>query len=292
MKKTSFLFALVAVGCMALFVVMSCQTAVTPGPVLSALTLANSSGTALTSGATTASRVLTVSGTVDEVTITSFTLTVNTVSMSVPVTSGAFSQKITLNEGSNSISISFTNAAGGTTISNWTITASITGGAYGIWAQLTWDTTSDMDLHLNKSTGAIADGTDCYYSQKAPNWDGSGSNTPGADTIAYPANPVLDYDNTTSYGPENTVLQTPTNGQSYSVKVRAYGGSATPTVRIYKSGTLVKTYTCPRAITSTGGTGGAKEVWSVCTISWSGGAGTITDVNTIGTSSLSTKDTK
>ena len=283
MKKYFILVSIVAVVAFAsLFLINGCQQAANvPGPVISTLNIIDSTGI-ISSGSTTNSRVLTIYGTLEDTSITTLEMTVNSVAMKVPVNSGLFSQGVSLVRGLNTIIVSVSNAAGGTTISTLTVTANIV--PYGIRAQLTWDTYSDMDLHFNQAVGTMEDSTDCYYSNKAPNWDGTGSNIPGSDVILYPGNPVLDVDNVTAYGPENTVLETPVSGQSYWVRVRAYSGTATPTVRIYINDVLAKTYVASQQLTGIG----LERVWRVCNIAWSGTTGAVTDVDTYGTSSLKT----
>jgi hypothetical protein len=70
--------------------------------------------TSPTDGSLTNSATITVAGTIDDLTITSATLTLNGVDTNIPVSAGSFSYEVSLIDGLNNISVSATDAAGNT----------------------------------------------------------------------------------------------------------------------------------------------------------------------------------
>lgn len=115
----------------------------------------------------------------------------------------------------------------------------------GFYVQMSWDTTTDLDLHLLDGNAKIFENPgDCNFCNMWPEWGGSGN----AD------NPSLDWDTVTEgYGPETITIDSPASGK-YSALVHYYGegGSAdcwgqcppaTATVDIYLNGAIVASYT-------------------------------------------------
>ena len=93
----------------------------------------------------------------------------------------------------------------------------------------------DVDLHVhNANNTAWFNGDDCYYGNLRPAW--------GA---------VLDFDNTSTVGPENTRLDAPAVGSSYVVGVHNYARAQgrVATVQIFCGSTTSTTGHCrgPRA---------------------------------------------
>lgn len=153
-----------------------------------------------------------------------------------------------------------------------------------IHVQLSWSTNgTDVDLHFIKPGGTFAvtpatDSGDCGYSNKTPDWNGNGiRNEANGGAINDPQDPALDVDNTSGYGPENTVIQTPPDG-TYTVKVYYYSdhghGATVPTLKIWINGTLTKTYTLSATYNDNAN-------WTPCTVTVSGGSCTVTDVGTL-----------
>ena len=100
-----------------------------------------------------------------------------------------------------------------------------------IHVELTWDAgDADMDLHFLQSGYSFNEEPgDCCWCNKNPAWGDSGT----AD------DPLLALDNRVGFGPENTKLYAPADGE-YPIKVHYYedngGGTSTATVTIWISG--------------------------------------------------------
>jgi hypothetical protein len=136
------------------------------------------------------------------------------------------------------------------------------------YVQLSWDSASDLDLHLLESGGRVFDSpTDCNYCDANPAWGVAG----GAD------NPSLDWDAIDGFGPETTTIEAPSPGL-YTVDVHYYGKDgfdtcvncpvSNATVSIYIDGELAASY--ESTLTDDG------DLWSVATIDWP--SGKITEV--------------
>jgi uncharacterized protein YfaP (DUF2135 family) len=98
----------------------------------------------------------------------------------------------------------------------------------GLHVQLTWDTSSnDIDLHLARNGTNWCSNDDCYYGGRNPNWGGGD------------ANPSLDIDDLSGFGPENITIERPNDG-NYTVGVDFYSGSVpcTTTIKIFIGGQL------------------------------------------------------
>jgi hypothetical protein len=120
-----------------------------------------------------------------------------------------------------------------------------------LWIELTWDRNNDMDLHLIHPTagpwgnaGSWGNNAwDCNFRQRTPSW-GTAQQSPN-----------LDRDDIGGRGPENTRINTPQNGLSYTIGVHMYSWSASPTpvlstLKLYCGGVLVTTQT--RAVSRVG----------------------------------------
>jgi hypothetical protein len=111
---------------------------------------------------------------------------------------------------------------------------------------------SDVDLHLVRPGGAYFTDSDCYYSNKHPDWG-----QPGIDCD----DPQLDVDCITQCTVEHINLNKLENG-TYSVKVHYYSdhgqGPTTATVSVWLQGT-VRTFSNVLS---------DDQVWDVCTIDW------------------------
>lgn len=128
------------------------------------------------------------------------------------------------------------------------------------------------DLRIVLTWGASPSDLDSYL------W------VPGGSTIAYNSQgslssapfAQLDADDTTGFGPETVIISQLSAG-TYSFAVQALGGGnfvpAETTVRVYDSNGLVREFTPPA---------GSGEWWRVFTLN--GSSGSITTVNTIGSS--------
>jgi hypothetical protein len=87
---------------------------------------------------------------------------------------------------------------------------------------LTWETEGDVDLHLIAPGGSYFLQNDCYFGNRNPDW--------GVEEFTLD-NPMLDFDNTSGYGPETIVLPQPIDGL-YAVVVHYYSAwsvDVTPT---------------------------------------------------------------
>jgi hypothetical protein len=107
----------------------------------------------------------------------------------------------------------------------------------GFHVQLTWDASvNDIDLHVARGASPDWCSTDdCYFGNcvsSGLDWDGAGGTGTDGD-------PTLDIDDLSGYGPENTNIENPVNGQ-YTVGVDYWGGSQSTfvTIKIFLGGAL------------------------------------------------------
>ena len=147
---------------------------------------------------------------------------------------GSFSQEIPLQVGTTVITVTAIDENGGSGEDSVEVTR--TGTPEALTATLTWDTATDMDLHVMRGAGtAFFDSTDdCYFanclSSNGPDWGPEG-----------PAgNPVLDFDDTSGFGPENTRLDQVETDLVYQVGVDAFSGTAEVLVRVVFEGTSIE----------------------------------------------------
>nr|MBK7069045.1 hypothetical protein [Deltaproteobacteria bacterium] len=166
----------------------------------------------------------------------------------------------------------------GTDVSGRVITCmfTVTALPHGLRVQLSWNGTGDVDLHVhNANRTAWFNGDDCYYGNLRPAW--------GA---------VLDFDNTSNVGPENTRLDSPAVGATYTIGVHNYARAAgrVATVQIFCGSTTSTTPTATlmsRAFTL-GGSGNCanNDFWRVAQVTMTSATTcTVTPINTYTTGS-------
>ncbi|MBK6690471.1 MAG: choice-of-anchor D domain-containing protein [Deltaproteobacteria bacterium] len=155
---------------------------------------------------------------------------------------------------------------------------------HGLRATMSWDGTGDVDLHVTNSTSQpwFSSPSDCYYSNQSPIWDPVYAASTGP-------NPDLDFDNTSSFGPENTSIDQPTIGTTYTIGAHNFARSAgrIVTLEIFCGGTVVPTATfISRAlIGADAGNCTPNDFWTVATVVFTSATTcTVTPVNTYSTS--------
>jgi hypothetical protein len=142
--------------------------------------------------------------------------------------------------------------------------------------KLGWaDLGKDFDLHLIRPGGTIfgSDGSDCYYSNKTPQWGWTAGNYRCGD-------PKLDQDCITGCTEEQITLNTLKPG-TYSVKVHYYSdhgkGTGSPNISVSLYNTkdrkiINQSFGPPQELKQA-------QVWDVCTIDWP--SGIINPINTV-----------
>jgi uncharacterized protein YfaP (DUF2135 family) len=235
-------------------------------------------GTALGDGDTTTDTAIRISGTIVDGasgTPTAAYLTItageqsNTVSLTLGV-GGAFSLDVPLFAGDNYITVSGVYPDNSSCSQTKTIT-SLTDLAL-FRAQLTWDGSTDMDLHLVRPGGAYANGgggsDDCNYLNCKVGLEGTGTNSISWGTGGEEDDPKLDVDCIScGNGIENIWMNQITQDGEYKVYVDAYSGSETDvTVTISILGTAVGQVNCGSMQS-----GSATDSCFVGTITWVGG---------------------
>ncbi len=95
----------------------------------------------------------------------------------------------------------------------------VTAEGHGLRVTMTWDGSGDIDLHLNDTITQpwFGSSNDCYYANRTPIWD-------AASPASMGANPQLDFDNTSGFGPENTNIDIPLLNHPYTIGVHNYSG--------------------------------------------------------------------
>ena len=135
---------------------------------------------------------------------------------------------------------------------------------------LTWPALgTDVDLHLLRPGGQMDSDSDCYYSNKNPDWGAAGITCD---------DPSLDVDCITQCTVEHISLNKLENG-SYSVKVHYFSdhdkGPTSPSVTVWLQG--VSYSFGPQTLTD-------DDTWDVCTIDWPsktvGSRGAVTTLST------------
>jgi hypothetical protein len=162
----------------------------------------------------------------------------------------------------------------------------VTAVGHGLRVELTWDGMGDVDLHLHNSTmspwfsQSPGANDDCYYANRTPLWN-------GAQMPATGNNPQLDFDNTFANGPENTRIDVPVIGESYTIGVHNYRDSngRIATIQVYCGGVLMPTQTF-MSMPLLGSPGNAGQnndgsFWRVATVTFTTNTNcTITPINT------------
>ncbi|MEM6733529.1 MAG: hypothetical protein AAF658_18360, partial [Myxococcota bacterium] len=134
----------------------------------------------------------------------------------------------------------------------------------GLYAQLTWDQRTDLDLHLINTTdlAQVCGAQDCYFetckprSEVKPIW--SVVSGPGEG-----GNPNLDRDETIAFGPETITVQAPEPG-TYRLYVHAFSDRDSPdtslaSVRVVLGGQPVAEYV--RELQE-------NDLWAVADLEW------------------------
>ena len=249
-------------------------------------TTAEGASSTLNDGDTTTDTAINISGTVmgspgaAYLTITAGEQS-NTITLTV-AGDGTFSLNVPLFAGDNHITVSGVYADNSSCSQTITIT-SLTDLAL-FRAQLTWDGSTDMDLHLVRPGGAYSNGGggagDCNYSNCNVGLDGAGSNSISWGTGEEEDDPKLDVDCIScGNGIENIWMNQITEDGQYKVYVDAFSGSETDvTVTISILGTAVGQVNCGSM-----DSGSATDSCFVGTITWSGGTGGIGSFTPSGT---------
>jgi hypothetical protein len=161
----------------------------------------------------------------------------------------------------------------------------VTALGHGFRAELTWDGAGDVDLHVHDGNTGAAWYTfdDVYWNNKTPQWD-------AANPVATADNPSLDFDNTTADGPENTTIDFPVIGETYTVGVHNYTGAAgrIATIQLFCGSVTSPTRTFVSVPLSGPDVGNCttNTFWKVATVTFtSSNQCTITPINTYGQSS-------
>ncbi|MFC1478104.1 hypothetical protein ACFL57_01435 [Candidatus Margulisiibacteriota bacterium] len=171
------------------------------------------------SDVTVAGSTYTITGTVDDDTISEVVIDVNGSQANVSVTSGSFSYTVILRNGANTITVRASNAEGTGTA---TVTITSQAATMAIKATLTWDQgvasrniytgRVDMDLHMWKyNSGSYTKAWHCYFGDK---------------TITEEPAQNLDVDNTWGYGPENLRITSASANATYKIGVAYWSGAA------------------------------------------------------------------
>jgi len=167
-------------------------------------------------GATLTTNVVTVSGTVDDNSVSQATLTINGTSQTIAVSGGSFSNQAILSSGSNTIRVDASNSSGQSGYDEITVNCQIA--TVDIRVTLTWNTSgTDLDLWVTDPNGETV-----KFSNKVSEIGGE-----------------LDVDNRSGYGPENFTLEAgEAISGTYSVVVDYWSGnipsSATVTILLHE----------------------------------------------------------
>lgn len=235
-------------------------------------------GATLGDGATTTDTAINISGTIlGTPTEAYLTITAGEQSNTIALTlggGGSFSLNVPLFAGDNHITVSGIYADNSSCSQTITIT-SLTDLAL-FRAQLTWDGSTDMDLHLVRPGGGYSNGgggaDDCNYGNCNVGLEGTGTNSISWGTGGEEDDPKLDVDCIScGNGIENIWMNQITQDGQYKVYVDAYSGSETDvTVTISILGTAVGQVNCGSMAA-----GSATDSCFVGTITWVGGTGGI-----------------
>ncbi len=212
-------------------------------------------------GATIASRTITVTGTVSDLTITQATIDINRSSHTILVENGSFSSDENVSGGVNVITVS---ASNGVVVAADMVTINVDIPTYAIRVELSWNTSgTDLDAHLVRPLGqywTIPD--DCHWRHENPDWGLSGVTED---------NPSLDQDDRDGYGPENITLEEPYEQGIYQYKVHYYSdngyGPSMATVRVWINDVKVAEYSKEMS---------TYQVWDCFSIDWPSGQVTST----------------
>lgn len=165
----------------------------------------------------------------------------------------------------------------------------ITAEGHGLRVTMTWSATGDIDLHLHRPQSmtpwfGAGGGDDCYYANRTPIWDAMSMPSAGA-------NPELDFDNTSGFGPENTTVDLPILGVDYTIGVHNFSGPGANgnlvTIQIFCGQGLVPiaTYVSQPMTGTSSGQCQDNTFWTVASVNFSNlGTCTVTPIDTYRTS--------
>lgn len=130
----------------------------------------------------------------------------------------------------------------------------------GFYVELSWNTATDLDLHLAQDGGRLFGPDDCNYCNMTPDF-GSSARSDDAS---------LDADAIDGWGPETITIDDPAQGD-YTIRVHFYGENGSPTcpggcpdttatVKVYLGGVQVDSFTQKMA--------GQGSLWEVARIEW------------------------
>ena len=146
-------------------------------------------------------------------------------------------------------------------------TTQVTAEGEGLQVTMTWDGAGDVDLHVHNGTAGSPwfDGqNDCYYGNTTPLWDNAFPTSTGP-------NPELDFDNTSSLGPENTRILVPEVGRTYTIGAHNFSSSAgrIVTIDVFCGGVLPQQTFVSRALTgSSAGNCSVNDFWKVAQVTF------------------------
>jgi uncharacterized protein YfaP (DUF2135 family) len=198
---------------------------------------------------------------VDDTTITQGGVVVTAGAICVPsplaIADGIFSTQISLLPGVNSVTVTVTNAAGGT--ANASIQLICNEPSQELWTELTWDSNNtDVDLHLVNPGASLFDFSgDCFFADTTPVWS--------TDPFA---NPILDIDNTWGYGPENITIANDPPAGTYALWAEYFRGAGTTNCMVTVVTNAGMTQFGPFALNYANGESG--DAYHVCDITFPG----------------------
>jgi uncharacterized protein YfaP (DUF2135 family) len=174
-------------------------------------------------GTETSNATVFLEGSVSDPTATATATISGATDFEIPLTLGAggeFSQEIPLQVGTSTITV--TAVDDNENVGESSVDVTRTGSAEELTITLTWDTASDMDLHLLRGaeTPFFDSLDDCFYGNcvsSSPDWGPTGS----------VGDPSLDIDDTGGFGPENIRLDQVETDLIYRVGVDAFSGVPT-----------------------------------------------------------------
>lgn len=206
------------------------------------------------------SRIVAVTGEVDDTSVGTVEISVNgrTQTANVSTSTGSFSEEVVLTSGGNTIKVSATNSYG---TRSSQVTGTCTAPPTELWVQLTWsEDHADADLYVTEPNGETA-------------WYGDKTNSSGG---------FLDLDDTDGYGPEHYYISSEeghsVDSGNYTIRVHYYAshghsGSVRAKVVVYRNETHYGTYgshSISTADSSSSGPGGWEENpaawWTVVTV--------------------------
>lgn len=192
--------------------------------------------------------------------------------VNLPIAAGTFSAVLPLFSGDNLLTVSFVYDTGAACSKTLAITSNASASATELFrVQLTWDGSTDMDLHLVRPGGSYANGgggeDDCNYGNCQVGLDGSGTNSIDWGTPGEADDPKLDVDCIAcGNGIENIWMNDIAQDGVYTIFIDAYSGAETNvTATVFIHGTQVGQVNCGDMASGT-----ATDSCRVGTINWTG----------------------